>query len=203
VDRNRRGGGDRLWLRPRNAWAFRALAGAMLLTCGLLAGCDSRPKAPALTDSPVYQNEQEGFRFLVPDGWLQSAAATLPTGPLEGEVLLTQYRMRTAAQGASLEVLCFDEPPDKPGDLHQYHAEPSHGITQWASVEEPESLEIGGTAAQRFVYSGKLANRDMIKEVVAFRRGQRVYSFIGLFWKSDENAREELRRAVASILWNG
>jgi hypothetical protein len=164
-----------------------------------LGGCGPGPKAPALRDSAVYQNNREGFRFLVPDGWLQSANAQLPEEDLEGEVLLVQYKMRTPGMGASVEVLCFDE--DQPSDLHQYHAGPSHGTTRWKSAQPAEDLEINGTSSQRFVYTAKISGKEMTKEVAAFRRGKRVYSFIGLFWSSDDNAREQLRRAVNSIIW--
>ena len=157
-----------------------------------LSGCDAQPKAPSLRDSAVYQNNREGCRFLVPDGWLQSASSQFPEQELEGEVLLVQYKMRTPGMGASVEVLCFDE--DQPSDLHQYHALPSHGTTQWKSVQPPEELDINGTPAQRFVYTARFGKQEMTKEVAAFRRGKRVYSFIGLFWLTDDNA----RRAVAA-----
>jgi hypothetical protein len=185
----------------RGRYALRTPAHAVAALLGLLvfAGCDSSPKAPALSDAPVYENE--GFRFLVPEGWLQSAAATLPSGALEGEVLLTQYRMRTASQGATLEILCFDESPDQTTDLHKYHAGPSHGVQQWNSLSNPETVEIDGRKGERLTYTARMGNQDMIKEVVAFRRDNRIYSFIGLFWKADDKAREQLRRAVNSVIW--
>ena len=186
-------------LRTKNERAVPAVAGAVLAV--LLAGCDSKPRAPVLRDSDVYQNNQEGFRFLVPDNWTQTASAVLPNGVIEGEVLLVQYRMRTAQQGASLEVLCFDE--DQPTDLKTYHAGPSHGSQTWQSSEPPQPIEVGGAAAERWIYATQVSKQKMIKEVVAFRRGPRVYSFIGLFWSSDNKAREQLRRAVNSIMWRG
>ena len=73
-----------------------------------------------MSDAPVYQNNREGFRFLVPDNWTQDASTMLPRGPLDKEELLTRYRMRTAGPGASLEVLCFDLPK---GDVMLYYPE--------------------------------------------------------------------------------
>ena len=165
-----------------------------------MAGCESRPRAPALSDAPIYNNRQEGFRFLVPDGWTQSATAALPTGKLESEVLLVQYRMKTAQQGATLDVLVFDE--DQPSDLKEYHQLPSQAVDDWTLTQPEEDLTVNGVKAQRLIYSGNLGEQRMIKEVVAFRRGQRVYSFIGLFWNNDAKAREQLRRAVDSIIWS-
>ena len=164
-----------------------------------LAGCHRAPSAPELRDAPVYQNNREGFRFLVPDNWTQVASGVLPRGELEGEVLLVKYRMRTEGKGALLEVLCFDEA--KFSDLHEYHGEPSHGSADWKSIAAPETLDVNGVPAERFTYSTAMRGGEMLKEVVSFRREQRVYSFIGLFWASDNKAREQLRRAVGSTIW--
>ena len=165
----------------------------------IAAGCSRSPSAPALGDTPVYQNNREGFRFLVPENWTQVASGVLPRGELEGEVLLVKYRMRTAGKGALLEVLCFDA--EKYPDLQKYHAEPSHGSKNWKLDEPPETMDINGTNAERLIFSTEVNKQAMVKEIVAYRREQRVYSFIGLFWASDIKAREQLRRAVDSIIW--
>jgi hypothetical protein len=173
---------------------------AFLSACLMwFSGCDSGPRAPALRDAPVYQNNREGFRFLVPDDWLQSASAELPEAGLEGEVILVQYKMRTPGKGAGVEILCFDE--NEPSDLHKYHAGPSHGVRRWRSIRPAETLTVNDAAAERFVYRAKVGDGEMEKDVVAFRRGRRVYSFIGLFWSSDDRAREQLSRAVNSTIW--
>ncbi len=114
----------------------------LLLFLLALVGCNRAPSAPELRDAPVYQNNREGFRFLVPDNWTQVASGVLPRGELEGEVLLVKYRMRTAGKGALLEVLCFDEA--KYSDLHKYHGLPSHGSADWKSVDPPQTLDVNG-----------------------------------------------------------
>src|SRR2546423_15656230 len=79
--------------------------GGLLALCALLLlGCDSKPRAPALMDDPVYQNDREGFRFLVPDGWKQHARAEVPPGKSEKERLLVQYRRPAEGGEATLEV---------------------------------------------------------------------------------------------------
>lgn len=176
-----------------------ARACCIWMLCVSMWGCDTRPRAPALSDAPVYNNRREGFRFLVPEGWVQSASAVLPDKALEGEVLLVQYRMRTSSRGASLDILCMNA--EEFPDLHEYHGLPSQGVRDWKSAAAPEQLSVNGTEAQRFVYEGTLGKERMVKEVVSMRRGQRVYSFIGLFWSEDANAQEELRRAVDSVIW--
>lgn len=174
----------------------------MLLAIALLsAGCGGRPSAPALRDAPVYQNNREGFRFLVPDNWTQQASSNLPTDKLEGEVLLARYNMRTSGPGALLEVLCFHESQSE--NLEQYHAGPSHGAPRWERVEDREALEVNGKPAERFVYRAEISGQPMLKEVVVFRRGERIYNFIGMFWASDDKAREQVRRAVGSTIWRG
>ena len=123
----------------------------------------------------------------------------MPEDELEGEVLLVQYRMPTAVRGASMEILCFDE--QSPGNLFEYHAGPSHGVVEWSSRNEAEQIEIGGVPAERLAYRADRNGKSMWKDVVCFRRGKRVYSFIGLSWESDEKAREQFHRAVESTIW--
>ncbi|MFO0867800.1 MAG: hypothetical protein U0935_02530 [Pirellulales bacterium] len=167
----------------------------------LLAGtaCESRPQAPALRDSSVYQNRSAGMRFLVPQGWTQVANSTLPEGPLPAEMMLVKYQMKTTARGAMLELLCQDN--SEKLDLGDYHAQASHGVPVWQREAEPESLTVGGAAAQRFMYQARTGTSTMHKDVTVFRRGARVFSFVGLYWDDDHNAQEEIRRAIGSIVW--
>lgn len=172
----------------------------MYLAVGL-TGCESRPQAPVLRDSPVYRNEAEGLRFLVPAGWLQNASTVLPKGPLEGEAFLVRYRINTPEPGAILQIECAPDRPDI--DLTEHHAASSYRVERWTGGESPQNLTIGGATAQRLIYSGDVAGRKMTKEVVAFRRRGRIYSFVGLFWATDDKAREQIRRAVESTIWDG
>ncbi len=183
-------------MNPGVRWVFSIVC----LPCVWLAtGCDSAPRAPALRDSAVYQNNREGFRFLVPDGWLQSASSVLPDDLGDGEILLVQYKMRTPSKSATVEILCFDE--TEPQDLEKYHALPSHGVRKWIAEESAKDLEINGTSAERYSFSAMLGDDQMMKDVVAFRRGKRVYSIIGMFFASDEKARQQLQRAAGSVIW--
>ena len=166
----------------------------------LVAGCDSRPSAPALRDSAVYTNENAGLKFLVPTGWTCSASAVLPN-QIEREIVLAQWRMRTPVQGASVEILCFDK--ELPFDLHRYHAGPSHGSKQWNSQEDPAEIEINGNSATQLTYIAEISGAEMRKQVLCFRRGLRVFSFIGLFYENDEKAEQQLQRALDSIQWQG
>lgn len=171
----------------------------ILLVSLISSGCDSGPEAPVLRDSPVYNNRREGFRFLVPDGWIQTASSVLPRGELQGETFLARYRMNTPDQGATLMIIATDG--DEVEDLERYHAAASFRVEKWTVVESAEEVTIGDQTAQRLVYSGLMAKRPMTKEVVVFRQNDRLYHFVGLFWESDEKARQQIRRALDSIIW--
>jgi hypothetical protein len=180
----------------------RGLGGvpALLLPL-LLAGCDSRPAAPILADSPVYRNEAEGFRFLVPQGWTQTASSALPTGDIQGEVFLVRYRVDSEEAGATLQVICMRDGPYL--DLQQYHSGSSFRVNLWEVAEPRTEITIGGLAGDRMVYKALADRREMYKHVTSFRHNGRVYSFVGLYFADDENARLQIERAVESVIWEG
>lgn len=171
---------------------------AATLLC-LALGCDSPPRAPALRNGPVYQHQQLGFRFLVPDGWKQLANANLPLGPLEQEICVAQFQVPSTGS-AALEVLCFDR--SYAPDLPKYHGEPSQGISNWTLDGEPAPFPVEGAEGERLVFLGRPNEGEpRVKEVVSFVRGERVVSFVASSPESDVKAREELRRATQSLLW--
>jgi len=184
---------------PRKTICMSAAVTALCWVVGL-SGCERRPQAPVLRDSPVYRNQAEGLRFLVPAGWKQTASTQLPEGLLESQAFLVRYRVNSPEPGAILQIECA---PDRAEvDLVQHHSAPSYRVERWTADEKPQDLTIGGAAAQRLVFSGEIAGRKMTKEVVCFRRNGRIYSFVGLFWSNDDKAREQIRRAVESTIWD-
>jgi hypothetical protein len=166
----------------------------------VLAGCGGRdrPHAPALSDEPVYQNDREGFRFLVPDGWTQIARGELPPGRVERERMLVEYRLFGADKPATLEVTALDL--DTGTDLKAYLAKRTSGET-WRPKGPAEALQIDGTPATRLVLTGRPAGDETTHDVLACRRGDRVYFFTGVFSSSDSKARDQVRRAVQGIVW--
>lgn len=177
----------------------RAALALLLVGLSLLAGCGRGPRAPALQDDPVYTNEDEGFRFRVPEGWHQSAHAVLPPGKLDKERLLVQYRRPDPARPATLEVAAADLPPST--DLAAYLAEPAYGATTWRVRAGPEPVQAGGMEGSRYDLTARVGTDDMTREVVAFRRGERVYFFTALFLSKDPDAREQFRRSVGRLVW--
>jgi hypothetical protein len=178
--------------------ASRVLLIAAALTLG---GCDSGPRAPELVDSPVYQSKSEGFRFRVPEGWTQTASSSLPPGQFEGENFLVRYLVQSPAGGSTLQVLCLTD-RDGTIDLTEHNAIPSFGVENWQLQGPAETLDVGGVQAQRMQYQGTLGSRTMNKEVLCARRGERVYSFVGLYSDGDEKAQLAIRRALDSLIWD-
>ncbi len=170
----------------------------ILFVCGL-AGCTSQPAAPLLSDAPVYRNATEGFRFLVPEGWTQTASSILPPGELKGEVFLVRYNVRSAEIGATLYVICRAD--DDSLDMEQLHSQGSFRVGHWDVAQPRQTLQINKVAADRIIYKALADNREMMKHVTCFRRNDRIYSFVGLYFSNDEHAPHQIERAVDSVIW--
>lgn len=163
-----------------------------------LLGCESRPRAPVLTDDPVFQSAREGIRFLAPEGWTQSMRGEPPSGTFDKERTLVLYRSTTGSD-ASLRVSLIDLPPST--DLNAYLSGPSYSAKEWVPVASPEEASVGEIPGTRYRYRARLGKREMLKEVVTVRRGDRVYLFTALHEPKDTKVRDELRRVVASVSW--
>jgi hypothetical protein len=163
-----------------------------------LAGCSAGPRAPALQDDPVYQNNREGFRFLVPDGWTQSARGEAPSGPATQEQMLVEYRLIGAEQPAAFRVTLVDLPAGT--DLEGYF-KTRWPAESWTSLTAAEPLEVDGRPGTHAAFASKEASAEQLQEVFAFQRGERAYLFVGLAAPTDTKARQQVRRAVESLHW--
>jgi hypothetical protein len=152
-----------------------------------------------LRDDPVYQNDSEGFRFLAPQGWTQSTRSNVPPGKQETEYPLVAYRQIAGASGASFRVSLIDLPSS--ADLAPHLAGPSYGVEQWTQAAPPEKIAVGSASGVRYHFKGRAGKQDLVKEVVAVRRGERVYLFTALYAPRDTEVRDQLRRVVESIIW--
>jgi hypothetical protein len=171
----------------------------LAVTALCVLGCSSEPQAPVLRNEPVYQNDTEGFRFLTPEGWRQHAKVNVPSGKLDKERLLVQYVRLSSDKGASLDVSMADLPATT--DLTDYLAGPSGGVKSWRCLRPVEPVQINGARAERIVFTSRVKNEETTKEVVVFRRGERVYFFTAYFASTDSKARDQVRRAVESTIW--
>jgi hypothetical protein len=176
----------------------KTTAAALLATMLFCCGCRPKPKAPALIDEPVYQSD-EGFRFLVPEGWIMTAKGNVPPGPAETETILVQYRLNSGNSSATLEISLKDLPED--ADLADYLSGPSYSVRRWNLVGKAESIEAGGLSGKRFRFNGKADSSELAKEVTAFRRGGRVYFFTVLHSPKDAAAPEQARRSISRLDW--
>lgn len=166
-----------------------------LLFAILLLGCNERPKAPALGNDPVYHNSHEGFRFVAPEGWTQTASANFPDEAIDKERMLVRYEGRTGDSPAALEVSCIKLPES--ADLDAILDAPSHSISNWHREGAAKSIQIHDEPASRYIF---LSNKTA-KEVVVFRRGGRVYFFTTVYAAHDAKSRDLARQAVESVVW--
>jgi hypothetical protein len=175
-------------------------ASFLLVACVVaiaVAGCTDRPVAPALLDTPFYQNKQEGFRFEAPDGWKMTSRGEYPPGPVEKERLLVEYRRLQGGPPASLRVSLIDLPPS--AETGSYLRD--RPIFRSLKAAPVETISLGGQKAERFVFEDLQGKGGTIQEVVVVRRGERVYFFSGGFAAGDKQAREQFRRVVGSLVW--
>jgi hypothetical protein len=169
-----------------------------VLSVEVLIGCQSRPKAPALVNDPVFQSD-EGFRLLVPEGWIMTARGNVPSGPLDKECLLVQYLSADADPKASLDVSRVDLPED--ANLAEYLSRPAYSASNWKASGKPESLEVGGRTGLRYRFTARISGAEMIREATVFRQERRVYLFSLLYSPRDNAALEQARRAIHSLVW--
>jgi hypothetical protein len=62
-------------------------------------------------------------------------------------------------------------------------------------------LEVSGRPAARIVFAGRWDNQPYVNETVAVRQAERVYLISASFPASDDEARQQVRQAVAGALW--
>jgi hypothetical protein len=167
-----------------------------LLAAVLLAGCSSGPRAPALIDSAVYEDDREGFRFLVPEGWKISGRAELPPAPVPKLRMLVNYH-RPAGTGpsATMEVSAGDLPPST--DWAEKFGKPSYGVRSWTKTGAIEHVSTQGADGERWQFQSE----GSAKEVTVFRRKDRVYLFTLVYSAKDPTARDQYRRAIGSLIW--
>jgi len=152
-----------------------------------------------LSDDPVYQNNREGFRFLAPEGWSQNSRSDVPAGKVTKERPLVSYQRPAGSKSATLRVSLADLADSI--DLAAFLAEPSFAVEKWELTGPEEETEAGQAHGIRYCYRGFMEKQEMAKEVVAVRRGERVYFFTALYPPEDTEVRDELRKVVASIKW--
>ena len=173
----------------RTAW----LAAALTLAA---AGCDSRPRAPALTPEAVYENDDAGVRFVVPEGWVTTGKTALPPGTYDRPIRMAGYAATTGHAG--LDLYAIDLPAGQ--DLPAYLDKHAIGADKWGAKGPGKPETVNGTAATRYTQTaGKKGERT--RELTAFARGSRTYVFVLSYPTADGSARDAGRRAVETVKW--
>lgn len=174
------------------------LAGLLLL----LVGCGT-PQPPQLqTGDAPYENRAVGIRFLPPSGWKQMLLANhdVFAGKVPRELPMVRYRLLDGKRIGVLRLSAMDLPETKP--LDEFLNDRSPGLEDWQPVTPKSApLEVGGRKAVRWSFTGRWDGQTAIKEVVAVRTGERVYTFACIFGEKDHKARDAMRQAISTVHW--
>jgi hypothetical protein len=90
-------------------------------------------------------------------------------------------------------------------NLATYLREKPPGPENWHATGATETLQVGGQPATRVTFTGiweEGEKEEVVKEVVAVRRGGRVYFFTGIYPAANRNVQTIIRTAVASVVWD-
>ena len=111
--------------------------------------------------------------------------------------MLVEYRL-FGDQPVALRVTAVDLPPSEDLVAHLGGQLPGGG---WKQSAAPEEFAAGGVTGTHKAFTGREGGQPLTHDVYAFRRGGRVYLFVGVFAAADTKARQEVRRAVESLSW--
>ena len=172
-----------------------------------LLGCGQGGQTPAYDDG-------RGFSFTPPPGWVERArdsagSATrrshqgqgLPLPPLDGPGrlrthMLARYDRVTAGRLAWLRLAAAEAPAATP--LSAFLRTPGDG---WRREGAEENLQVSGQPAARAAFLGQWEGQEYRCETTAVRRAGRVYAITASFPAGDSEAREQVRTAVAGVVW--
>lgn len=171
-----------------------------LLVLALLAGCQKKPKAPALVTEAVYENLGAGVKFLAPDGWILYAKADPPPGKkLDHPLRLVAYNQSGGGIRADLELYAVDLPDGQ--DVLRYLIVHPIGPDKWTLKGKPQPETINGAAATRYIFTAPRRKGEMRREMDVFQRPDRTYLFLLMYPSADNQFREQARRSIESTIW--
>jgi hypothetical protein len=193
---------------PRwSAIVVLTLLSAIVVLTLLLAGRNAH--------KPLVYEDNEGFRFVPPSGWVERARGdamppgsshrqqNLPLPPLgvpgqAQERLLVRYDRISTGQHAWLRVTVAHLPSSTPLKACLSTRLPGRG---WKRESEEEGREVSGLPAARIAFAGRWSDQDYLCETFAVRKGEKVYLFSAAFPTSDDTARQQVRQAVLQASW--
>jgi hypothetical protein len=175
-----------------------ALAGLVAVA----VGCETKPSAPPLSPEAVYRNDAAGLRFLTPDGWTPAAKTNPPPGPLGKPTRLVGYVTGAAKGQAQAELYAFDLPADTDLIAYLLGKETRIGPMGWKVKAGPTAATINGAAATTYELREPDKKSETRRDLVAFRRGGRVYLFVYTAPDGDTPTLGAFQRMVASAQWD-
>jgi predicted Zn-dependent protease len=123
----------------------------------------------------------------------------VPAGKIESERLLVEYQCQTSAKPATLAVSVASIDPS--ASLTEYVTKSSLTGEAWRISGPVENFTINNVPAVRINYTLRADNEEFVREIVAFRRGERVYFFKGVCAGPDARSRREIRSALETVVW--
>ncbi len=173
---------------------MRRFSGLVLLVT--VVGCGG-PEPPVLLQNlDVYQDEQEGFRFRPPPGWMmQSRTASADRAK---EIGLVKYKRGSGTQVGVFQVSAIDLTPGT--DVTAY-VDKALGKDDKRTSKKSEALQVGGQPGARDTYNTRWDRETLTKEIVAVRRGPRVYFLTGIYPPADKETKDAIRKTLDSMEW--
>lgn len=147
-----------------------------------------------LRNESEYYDRIQKLRFAVPEGWKTNAKSNLPVGSLNKERMLVEYQ-QLGPLAAVLRVTAVDLKDEEPAA----YLDRTNRRKREFKPPTSEATQLGGLPATRFTFLHVAGGLD--KEVVTVRRDERLYLFLSECGKTDAKAREAIRNALASVVW--
>jgi hypothetical protein len=151
-----------------------------------------------LSDEPIYENVREGLRFNVPKGWLQQMKTDLPPGPVPKERTLVLYRVFEPSP-ANFEVSVRDIEKDE--EIAPFLARKEMAGAKWTPRSENTPWPVPEWAVGSYRLQAKVKEILTYRDVLAARRGSRIYFFNVIYWPKHPARRDEGREAMKSVKW--
>lgn len=173
---------------------------ALALGLGLvtLAGCEEKPRAPALLNEAIFRQDDVGLRFPAPEGWNLSARSALPPGPLNRPMRLAEYTRLAEQARADFEVYAVEL---KGQDLLAYLAKDPIGPEKWEPAGPPSEVPIAGQPAQLHKFRGGRQRPKARRDLHATARGERTYLFVTTYTDGDGKSPADARKSVEGVTW--
>jgi hypothetical protein len=174
----------------------------------MLLGCGSR--------NQLSFQGADGLHFTPPEGWVERVRGDIappnvgnkrvevPLPPIDisgkpvRERLLVRYDRLTSSEHAWLRISVAEAPASLTIQAFVANKAPA---ASWKRESDIEVIEVAGMPAARIAFRGKWNGDEFINESVAVRRDAKIYFISATFPAHDNDARGQVRQAVARFTW--